>query len=199
MKCKSYMVGKQNKSICMYRMTHCSELYQNRSQHPGSVQRMQASPSQSSLLCGGHAGWCTRLSSLEQTLSSRDHYRSLCLKTARCFTITLGTVHFIRVVSTKHTTVASERCPVSWMPVLCRSIRIHFVCFLRGVIIAKKYKDIFCTTLRSLSSLPAKASNKVVLPDPGGPNRSVNLHKRKEREVDWSKKPRNRILVVPDY
>jgi hypothetical protein len=159
------MVGKQNKSICMYRMTHCSELYRNRSQHPGSVQRMQASPSLSSLLCGGHAGWCTRL-------SSRDHYRSLCLKTARCFTITLGTVHFIRVVSTKHTVVANE---ISWMP--------SFV---------QKYKDTFCTTLRSLSSLPAKASNKLVLPDPGGPNRSVILHKRKEREVDWWKKRRNR-------
>ena len=81
----------------------------------------------------------------------------------------------------------------------CRSIRIHFVLFLRGVIIAKKYEDAFCTTLRSLSSLPAKASNKLVLPDPGGPNRSVNLHKHKEREVDWWKKRRDRRLIVPDY
>ena len=161
---------------------------------------MQASPSQSSLLCGGHAGWCTRLSSLEQTLSSRDHYRSLCLKTARCFTITLGTVHFIRVVSTKHTAVANERCPVSWMPSFVQKYKDTFcLVFARRIIIAKKYKDTFCTTLRSLSSLPAKASNKLVLPDPGGPNRSVILHKRKKREVDWWKKRRNRRLVVPDY
>jgi hypothetical protein len=183
------MVGKQNKSICVYCMTHCSELYQNRSQHPGSVQRMQASPSLSSLLCGGHAGWCTRLSSLEQTLSSRDHYRSLCLKTARCFTITLGTVHFIRVVSTKHTAVANE---ISWMP--------SFV---------QKYKDTFvlpwglCQAFR-----PRRATNwscliQVDLTEVSSciNAKNVRLTGGRSEEIEddfFLRELRNRRLVVPD-
>jgi hypothetical protein len=41
--------------------------------------------------------------------------------------------------------------------------------------ICKQFKN--SQTLRSLSSLPANASNKVVLPDPGGPKSRVILHK----------------------
>lgn len=40
-------------------------------------------------------------------------------------------------------------------------------------------------TLRSLSSFPARAKSKVVLPDPGGPNNNVILRYKQHIMLIW--------------